>query len=130
MTPANFEAAFGSALVAVVDNAQWPVFAATRDGDVPDDSCVIVRCENGRHIAGGYIQAEMEVMVMSSSLIQGEVETAKSIASEIYDWLRGTPGASGPGFSLAGVHVTNLLSSDNDRRWAQSVQFTCGFSPA
>jgi hypothetical protein len=79
----------------------------------------------------GAVRTEAELVNKYRQIaMHPEVEMAKGIAAEIYDWLRGTPGASGPGFSLAGVHVTNLLSNDNDRRWAQSVQFTCGFAPA
>lgn len=129
MTAGNIEAAFGTALVSVVSNADWPVFPATRDGQVPDDSCVIVRCENARHLAGGFYQAEMEIMVVSSSLITGEVETAVGIAENVHDWLRQTPAASGPGLTLAGVHVTNSLSTEADRRWMQTIQFTCGLRP-
>jgi hypothetical protein len=129
MTAANIEAAFGTALVSVVNNADWPVFPATRDGQVPDDSCVIVRCENARHLAGGFYQADIEVMVVSSSLITGEVETAVGIAQDIHDWLRETPAASAPGITLAGVHVTNSLSVEADRRWMQTIAFTCGLRP-
>jgi hypothetical protein len=129
MTAANIEAAFGTAIVSVVNNAEWPVFPATRDGQVPDDSCVIVRCENARHIAGGFFQADMEMSVVSSALAPGEVATGNTIAAAILAWLRGTPGASGPGFTLAGVHVTNSLSTEADRRWMQTINFTCGLRP-
>jgi hypothetical protein len=129
MTAGNIEAAFGTALVSVVNNTDWPVFPATRDGQVPDDSCVIVRCENARHLAGGFYQADMEIMVVSSSLITGEVQTALAITADIHAWLRDTPGASGPGFTLAGVHVTNALSVEADRRWMQTIAFTCGLRP-
>lgn len=129
MTAGNIEAAFGTALVSVVNNADWPVFPATRDGQIPDDSCVIVRCENARHLAGGFYQADMEIMVVSSALIVGEVQAALSITQAIHAWLRGTPGASGVGFTLAGVHVTNSLSVEADRRWMQTIAFTCGLRP-
>jgi hypothetical protein len=130
MTAANIEAAFGTALVSVVNNADWPIFPATRDGDVPDDSCVIVRCDQARHIAGGFYQADVEVMVVSSSLIEGEVATARGIASAIHAYLRGNPAPGGSGFTVAGIHLTAVSSTEADRRWMQSVLFTCGIRPA
>jgi hypothetical protein len=130
MTAGSIEAAFGTALVSVVNNAEWPVFGATRDAQIPDDSCVIVRCENARHLAGGYFQADIEVMVTSSALITGEVDQARTIAAAIHSWLQGAPSAAGAGFTLSGVHVTNVLSAEADRRWMQTVQFTCGLRPA
>lgn len=129
MTAASIEAAFGTSLVSVVNNEDWPVFGATRDGDIPDDSCVIVRCDQARHIAGGFYQADVEVMVVSSSLIEGEVATARGIADAVHSYLRDNPSASGPGFTLAGVHLTAISSTDTDRRWMQSVLFTCGLRP-
>lgn len=130
MTAGSIEAAFGTALVSVVNNAEWPVFGATRDAQIPDDSCVIVRCENARHLAGGYFQADIEVMVTSSALITGEADQARSIAAAVHAWLQGAPSAAGAGFTLSGVHVTNVLSAEADRRWMQTVQFTCGLRPA
>jgi hypothetical protein len=129
MTAANIEAAFGTALVSVVNNADWPIFAATRDGAVPDDSCVIVRCDQARHIAGGFYQGDVEVMVVSSSLVEGEVATARTIATNIHSYLRGNPAPSGSGFTVAGVHLTAVSSTEADRRWMQSVLFTCGLRP-
>jgi hypothetical protein len=129
MTAGNIEAAFGTALVSVVNNTDWPVFPATRDGQVPDDSCVIVRCENARHLAGGYYQADLEIMVVTSALITGQVDQALVIAEAIRAWLHGTPNVSGSGFTLSGVHVTNSLSAEADRRWMQTIAFTCGLRP-
>lgn len=130
MTAANIEAAFGTALVSVVNNADWPVFGATRDGDVPDDSCVIVRCDQARHLTGGYFLADVEVMVVSSSLIEGEVAVARGIANSVHAYLRDNPSPPGSGFTVAGVHVTAVSSTEADRRWMQSVLFTCGISPS
>jgi hypothetical protein len=130
MTPGNIEAAFGTALVSVVNNANWPIFPATRDGDVPDDSCVMVRCDQARHVAGGYYQADVDVSVVSSSLIEGEVATARGIATAIHTYLRGNPAPAGSGFTVAGIHVASVSSTEADRRWMQSVQFVCGVAPA
>lgn len=130
MTAASIEAAFGTALVSTVNNADWPIYPATRDGDVPDDSCVIVRCDQARHIAGGYYQADVEVMVVSSSLVEGEVATARGIAGAIHTYLRGNPAPGGSGFTVAGIHLTAVSSTEADRRWMQSALFTCGIRPA
>lgn len=129
MTAASIEAAFGTALVSTVNNADWPIYPATRDGDVPDDSCVIVRCDQARHIAAGHYLADVEIMTVSSALIEGDIAAGRAIADAVHDYLRGNPSPSGSGFVVAGIHVTSVNSAEADRRWMQSVQCVCGLAP-